>query len=111
MTITVVRCHAKNGNRYEIDAVLCPAGWAQLDRAFDTSCYGMWANPRHLSITAYAEGDMYSIHCETAEEFCSEIRTAVALIQEMNKWKDIDPGPKPEDRQIWIDLGLGDLLH
>ena len=111
MTITINRTYAETGSRYEIDAALCPAGWSQLDTDQDASYFGLWASTKHRSILSYCEGDISRTNCGTAEEFCSEIRRVVAFHRRMGEWKGIDPGLKPEARQIWIDLGLGDLLH
>ena len=111
MATTINRSHAETGSRYEIDAALCPAGWSQLDTDQDASWFGIWASPKHQSVVSYCEGDISRTYCDTAEEFCTEIRRVVAFHRRMGEWKGIDPGLKPEARQAWIDLGLADLLH
>lgn len=105
--ITITREHSSTGSRYEIDALLCPAGWAQLDSPDDASWYGTWAHPKHRSIVSYCEGDIARSHADTAEEFTAEVRR-------INRFHQHEGGiridPCSGDRQLWEALGLADLL-
>jgi hypothetical protein len=108
MTVSITRDHAATGDRYEIDAMLCPAGWAQLDSPEDASWYGIWAHPKHRAIVSYCEGDIARYHADSDEEFCQEI-------QRFNRFHQREGGiridPVRGDRQAWEALGLADLLH
>ena len=107
MTVSVTREHSRTGNRYELDALLCPAGWAQLDSPEDASWYGTWAHPKHRSIVSYCEGDIARSHADTPEEFTAEIRRIHRFHQHEGGIR-IDPGFG--DRNAWEALGLADLL-
>jgi hypothetical protein len=107
MAITITREHADTGNRYEIDALLCPAGWAQIDSPEDASWYGTWAHPDHRSVVTYCEGDICRAHADTAEEFEAEIRRIHRFHQEDG---GIRIDPVNSTREAWAAAGLADLL-
>ena len=108
MTTTTERTFANSGDRYEIDCLLVPAGWAQLDTAQDASYHGVWAHPGHQTVVSYCEGDITRFHADTAEEFVAEVRRIAAWHERMDGWLKIDPcnGSK----EAWQALGLGGLL-
>lgn len=107
MTTAIRREYAASGNRYEIDALLCPAGWAQLDSPEDASWYGIWAHPKHRTVVSFCEGDITRAHADTDEEFCAEVRRHHRFHQQEGGIR-IDPGNG--DRKAWEALGLADLL-
>lgn len=108
MAITITRTHSNDGSRYEIDAMLCPAGWAQLDTAEDAAWHGIWAHPAHRTVSTYCEGDITVTTADTDEEFCAEIRRIARFHQQNDGWLRIDP--MLGDRQQWQRLELADLM-
>jgi hypothetical protein len=108
MTTHITRTHAATGDRYEIDAMLCPAGWAQLDTNEDASWYGIWAHPKRRTVSTYCEGDISVATSDTDEEFCQEVRRVASFHTRHDGWLRIDP--VHGDRSAWVALGLEDLL-
>lgn len=103
-----------DADRYHFDFAIChpDAGWAQVDTPEDAWYFGTWANPTSLMITTYAEGDVTTRTCETAEEFVAEMRRIEAWTRE-NKGAParIDPMLRDDIADAFRDLGLGDMLH
>lgn len=104
----ITRTYANDGDRYEIDAMLCPGGWAQLDTDSDASWYGVWAHPKHRTVSSFCEGDITVSTADTDEEFCKEVRRIARFHQGHDGWLRIDP--MHGSRTDWERIGLADLL-
>ncbi|OPL09434.1 MAG: hypothetical protein AVO38_10930 [delta proteobacterium ML8_D] len=100
-------------DRYTYDFGLCSIkhGFAQIDTGQDASYYGQWCNPFRLLIFQYIEGDCITTECETAAEFCEEIRKIVQYHTQNDRFYGIDPGLNLELIEQFTKLGLADLLH
>lgn len=108
-----------DSNRYKYDSGLCSFanGFAQLDTGQDASYFGIWANPKHLTVVTYCEGDVTIAKTADPREFADHIREAKAFYDRAGYGlSGIDPGwPGTINgdllkRQFEV-LGLGDLLH
>jgi hypothetical protein len=108
MTITRTEEFA-DGNRYAYDFGLC-ADFAQVNTSEDASWYGIWACPARLVVFTFCEGDCLTVQCDTAAEFCDELRKVQAFADRQGKFLGIDPGSDPVKVAAWEALGLGDLL-
>ena len=98
-------------DRYKYDWGL-PGDFAQIDTEQDAEYFGTWASAQRLVIFCYCEGDCTTTECDTAEEFRSEILKIKQWNEKQGlKFRGIDPGLKPERKQLWIDAGLENLLH
>ena len=98
-------------DRYHYDWLLCKKGYATIDCAEDASYYGNWVNPETFVLFTYAEGDCYTVTCDTAEEFVEEVNRTCQWMRDNTTFYGIDPGLKESAKQPWIDLGLEELLH
>ena len=101
----------EDGERYGFDRFLCWAQgstWAQVDTDQDAWYYGNWADPVTKSIVSYAEGDLVVLRCDTAEEFCAELRSMAAWHAKQDSYLRIDPKEKHES--LWLELDLKDLM-
>jgi len=102
--------------RYEFDYGECSLGngWAQLDSSQDASYFGTWANPQKLEIFSYVEGDCCRTTCDNAKEFVSEIHAFVDFANSVDTdgFRGIDCGcGDTRVKQLFIEIGLGDLVH
>jgi hypothetical protein len=50
------------------------------------------------------------VQCDTAAEFCDELRKVQAFADRQGKFLGIDPGSDPVKVAAWEALGLGGLL-
>ncbi len=103
-----------SAERYDWDFGDCSPsnGFAQMDTGQDAWYYGNWSNPTTFTLVSYAEGDLDTTVCNSAEEFCAEIRKFVAWNNaEQLRFKGIDAMLSPVLEKAFVDLGLGDLLH
>jgi len=109
----VIRDFSCMSDRYLFDFKQCTykKGWAQVDTSQDAWYFGTWCNPKEFKICNYAEGDITLTICEDQEEFISELRKLAAWNKETGFWQGIDPGLNKDFKQVFITLGLGDLLH
>ena len=98
--------------RYFFDIRACKVsdGWAQVDTIQDASYFGNWANPFTLEMVSYAEGDIRETQCESLEEFITEMEDMLRYYNQ-DGWMKIDPGLIEKNKQRWITIGLGHLLH
>ena len=108
MATKVTRKSAFESVRYEIDHLLCPKGWAQIDSSSDASWYGSWAHAEERSLVIFCEGDMTIYQCDTDQDFCDEIHRLAAFHEDEG---GIRIDPVNGSRQSWEAIGLGDLLH
>jgi hypothetical protein len=108
MTITRTEEFA-DGNRYQYDFGLC-RDFAQVNTSEDASWFGIWACPSRLVVFTFCEGDCLTVQCDTAAEFCDELRKVQAFADRQGKFLGIDPGSDPVKVAAWEALGLGDLL-
>ena len=99
-----------DGDRYQYDARLCRDGFAQVNTSEDASWYGIWACPQRLVVFTFAEGDCLTVQCDTAAEFCAELRKVQAFSDRQGRFLGVDPGSDPAKAEQWRALGLGDLL-
>jgi hypothetical protein len=102
-----------NRDRYKYDFDLCPPaeGWAQVDTDQDAWYFGTWANPTALVIVQFLEGDENRTICESAEEFCAELRSMKLWNDEQGYGMAIDGMLREDLITAFQGLGLGDLLH
>ena len=114
MAVTKTHKFYSMEERYKWDLGDCSPtkGFAQMDTAQDAWYYGNWANPTTFTLVSYAEGDLNTTVCDSAQEFCAEIRRFVAWNNaEQPRFRGIDPLLSPSIEKAFADLGLGDLLH
>ena len=106
-----------NGERYDFDLKLCTAGagWAQVDTWQDASYFGMWADPIHLRIVTFAEGDVTVETADGPEDFAGMIRAHEEWFKENRDEKrssfKIDGMLREDIIEAFTKLGLADLLH
>jgi len=100
-------------DRYIYDRKYCTAqkGWAQVDTEQDAYYYGTWANPTHLVVLTYAEGDTTLVMCDSDSEFVAELRKIDKWNQD-NGWQPvrIDGLCNKDIIERFQQLGLGDML-
>ncbi|MBN2053275.1 hypothetical protein JW905_00040 [bacterium] len=104
----------KSIDRYYFDVGHCSysRGWAQVDTGQDAWYFGTWANPARRMIVNYCEGDITIKTAETDDEFCAALREIKEWNDEQGHgFKGIDPGFNVLLRELFVNLGLEDLLH
>jgi len=65
--------------RWDFDEMFREDGWMQYDTNQDASYFGVWVNPKLLSVFTYAEGDLTLVVCPDAAAYNKKI-------EEMNEF-------------------------
>ncbi len=94
---------------YDFGACSVSKGFAQVDTSQDAHYFGMWANPTHLVIVCYCEGDVTTQAADTKEEFIKELRAIQA--NENAGFKGIDCMMHEPLEKAFKALGLEGMLH
>lgn len=102
-----------DATRYDYDFGACnyKKGWAQLDTWQDASYFGVWINPKTLSIFTYCEGDTTLQRCEDEDEFKAEVLKAVEFHSTEDTEAKIDGMCNKAIISAFTELGLDHILH
>lgn len=113
MAITLTRGFELMSDRYKYDFKHCSYanGWAQVDTKQDASYFGTWTNPTRREIFTYCEGDTTLTHCDTDDEYISEVRRLIDWNKEGGYWLGIDALANRALTAQFTNLGFVKELH